>query len=190
MWLRKALLLSLLGVFLPVAAGAEFVIVTSTGAQIMARSAPTVDGKVIRFRSMAGTPLVMRTVNLDIETTERINGVELPLKVRAPEEVEEMGGPMFLGMRVPRSPRASSAETITNSDLRQVRSRRSLFAEQGSEAPAPGTQNQITARDPDERPALNRSEWTTRAQTIRARQQELVRVPIQELHLILCQRRP
>lgn len=170
--MRRIHILSVVVFLLPAAAGAQFIIVTRTGAQIPAASAPVIEKQVMRFRSTGGTPLVMHVSNLDVEATERINGVDLPIEVKRVEEV--MTGEARIGRTVPMSQRATPAETITNADLKNLRAGRSLYVEAGSALPQVGATPQIQERNA-EAPPLNQGEWETRARAIRNRQRELTR---------------
>jgi len=169
---RTLILASLLLVLLPLAAearGLQFIIVTRTGAQIPAAGPPTFEKNTVRFRTVRGTPLAMNVVNLDVEATERINGVDLPVEVRPVQQAVMTGQPYA---PAPVAGTARSAQTITNSDLRNLRvGRGNIFAEAGTEAPVVGEERQMVERAPA--PALNKAEWQTRARSILNRQKEL-----------------
>lgn len=171
---RRILTLTALAVLFPAIAGAQFIIVTNTGAQIPARRPPVVQKNLVKFQSMGGTTLVMNIVNLDVAETERINGVKLPVKVRT-APVAETAEMVNFGMEVPMSARAPASETYTNSDLKAIRSRRKLMAETGDQLPdlVVGAEAQRVERAEGE--AANRSDWQTRSQAIKNRERELQR---------------
>lgn len=179
---RRVLLFAVIASLLPVASGTAivngFIVVTKTGAQIPARSMPVFDGRVARFHSLRGTPLMMNVSNLDVEAIERINDVDLPIEVVRVEEAALVpAGPSFLGQEVPLTARASPSETITNADLRNrtLRSRRGIQAGVGSELPEINPDTQQVERTPGTAAPQNREEWQTKARTIKTRQRELMR---------------
>lgn len=173
---RRILLFVLLVLLLPAAVEAQrvqFVIVTRTGAQIPAAGPPRFVKNMVLFRSARGTALAMNVVNLDLEETERINGVDLPVDIRHVQQaVQEEPAP--LTGTVAGGPTATSP-TITNSDLRQLRAGRALFTDAAAEMPVGGIEEQAVERAAGTTPALNETEWRTRSKTILNRQRELER---------------
>jgi len=164
-----------------VVAEGPFLIVTRAGGRIPAMGPPKIKGEVAYFRSVKGTPLALHLRNVDVAETERINGVDLPVKVEdlrsapaneaAPVRPGRAEGPDQA------SDRAVAGYTITNADLKRLRAGR-LFLEGGEVATDFTAQQQAVETgklSPEQLQEDMRSQWQARAKANQARMAELER---------------
>ena len=150
----------------------RFVMVTRSGAHIPAAGPPRIEGQVAYFRTPRGTPVAINVYNLDVAATEEVNGVDLPIEVQDLRPEGDVGEP---GSEAA-SDRAVAGYTITNADLKRLRSGR-LFI-QGGNLPEFTAKERAVATGriaPEELQKERRTKWESRGKALKARRAELER---------------